>query len=142
MATWGSSAATWGQATFQWGVALVSPGRARLSHALTGQAAIEMTPAATVNPVIYVGQRPTLRVRFSVNGLPTDPTTVTLKIKDPSGATTSYTYAAGDVSKEAAGVYSRRIELSAAGAYTVLFEGTNACEAVNQTRFTVYATGV
>lgn len=53
----------------------------------------------------------TVRVQatFAVAGVNTDPTTVTLKVKDTDGATTTYTYALAEVTRFAAGVYYKDI---------------------------------
>ena len=118
-----------------------NPGKIVMDFALAGRVAIEIAPPNALVPTFYVGQRPTFRGRFTVNGLPINPTTTTLRIKNPAGTTTTYTYVSGDLTRENTGVFYRMIELSAAGDYRVSFEGTGACEAVSVVRFTVYATG-
>ena len=37
---------------------------------------------------------------FTVDGVLTDPTTITLKIQTPAGVETSYTYAAAEITKD------------------------------------------
>ena len=44
-----------------------------------------------------------------------DPTTVTLKVKPPSGATLTYTYALAEITKASTGVYYRDVTPDMAG---------------------------
>lgn len=67
----------------------------------------------------------------------TDPTTVTLKVIGPSGATDSYTYAGGDLTQDSAGVYSKDLSLSSAGTYYYKWYGTGAAEAAGEGQFSV-----
>lgn len=66
----------------------------------------------------------TLTNTFLVGSTPTDPTTITLNITDPTGATTSYTYAASQITKTSAGVYTKDITCSTAGTWTYEWVGT------------------
>ena len=95
----------------------------------------------TISETIYVGAQMTIKGTFSVNGLPTDPTTVTLSIK-VGGSTTTYTYAAATVTRLSQGIYYKTVELSSAGDWLAVWEGTGACEAVTASTFRVEATGV
>ena len=61
----------------------------------------------------------TLTNVFEINGVPTDPTTVTLTITDPTGATSSPT-----VTRTSTGTYTAGIACTAAGMWTFLWEGT------------------
>lgn len=45
----------------------------------------------------------------------TDPTTVTLTVRDPDGTEASYTYAGGTISKESTGVFYRDHDFTKAG---------------------------
>lgn len=67
----------------------------------------------------------------------TDPTTVTLKVKGPSGATDSYVYSSGDVTKDYVGVYSKALTLSSAGTYYYRWEGTGAAQTAGEGQFSV-----
>jgi hypothetical protein len=67
----------------------------------------------------------------------TDPTTVTLKVKGPSGTTAAYVYSSGDVTKDAVGMYSKDISLSSAGTYYYKWLGTGAAETAGEGQFTV-----
>ena len=59
----------------------------------------------------------TLTNTFAVSGVATDPTTVTLAITDPTGTTTTYTYAAAEITKDSTGVYHKDITCSSAGVW-------------------------
>lgn len=67
----------------------------------------------------------------------TDPTTVTLKVKGPSGSTDSYTYAGGTVTQDTQGIYSKDLSLSSAGSYFYRWLGTGAAETAGEGQFTV-----
>lgn len=62
----------------------------------------------------------------------TDPTTVTCKVRTPSGTTTTYTYAGGQITKDSTGVYHKDIELTEVGFYWIDFEGTGTVDVVQQ----------
>lgn len=66
----------------------------------------------------------TLTNTFSVAGVPTDPTTVSLTITDPAGTATTYTFAAAEITKSATGVYTKDIPCSLAGTWLYLWVGT------------------
>lgn len=53
-----------------------------------------------------------------------DPTTVTLKTKDPSGNETTYTYGVSTVEKTATGIYYAQIALDEIGKWHYRWEGS------------------
>lgn len=61
---------------------------------------------------------------FTVAGTATDPTTVTLKVRDPSGNTDTYTYALGLVTKSSTGNYYKDITLDEVGRWYYRWAGT------------------
>jgi hypothetical protein len=79
------------------------------------------------------GRRVRLTGTFSVLGTNQDPTTVTLKVKDPSGVSTYYTYALGQITKSATGVYYKDISLNEDGTLFYRFEGTGTVETADET---------
>ena len=64
------------------------------------------------------------------DGTLTDPTTVTLTVKDPGGTSTSYTYAAGQLTRVSAGRFYRDVTMDTEGTWLYKFVGTGACIAV------------
>lgn len=68
----------------------------------------------------------TLTNTFSVNGTPTDPTTVSLIITDPTTASTTYTFAAAQITRTGTGVYTKDIPCTIAGTWTYEWVGTTA----------------
>ena len=74
-----------------------------------------------------------LTANFTVNGVLTDPTTVTLKVKNLSGTISTYTYALAQVTKSAVGIYFKDISLDKIGEWFYRWEGTGAVEAANET---------
>ena len=61
----------------------------------------------------------TLQNIFKVSGVPTDPSTVTLTVTDPTGATS-----APSVTHVSAGTYTANVACTVAGVWTYLWEGT------------------
>jgi hypothetical protein len=55
---------------------------------------------------------------YDTAGTLTDPTTITLKARDPSGNIATYTYAEATVTKDSTGVYSKNVTLDEAGKWT------------------------
>jgi hypothetical protein len=75
---------------------------------------------------------------FKVNGTATDPTTVSLTITTPSGAATTYTYAASQITKTSTGLYTKDITCSEAGTWSYLWEGTGAASDAEAGTWTVF----
>lgn len=69
----------------------------------------------------------------------TDPTTVTLRVKGPSGATDSYLYATASspVTQDTQGIYSKDLSISSAGTYYYRWEGTGAAQTAGEGQFSV-----
>ena len=65
----------------------------------------------------------TLSNTFSVAGVATDPTAVSLAVTDPTGTTTPYTYPA-TITKTATGAYTKDVACSIAGTWTAVWTGT------------------
>lgn len=73
-----------------------------------------------------------LSCAFTVGGTATDPTTVTLKVKDPSGNTDTYTYALAQITKGTTGNYYKDVTVDEVGIWTYQYMGTGACQAVSE----------
>jgi len=86
---------------------------------------------------ILEGQTIRLTATFKVNGVATDPTTVTLKIKSPSGTTTTFLYSSGGVSKSGTGVYYKDYKPTETTFYHYRWIGTGAADGVGEAAFTV-----
>ena len=69
---------------------------------------------------------------FSVANAPTDPTTVTLEVKDPSGNIDTYTYALAQVTKFATGVYYKDITIDETGYWYYQWAVTGAVEGADE----------
>lgn len=70
-----------------------------------------------------------LSARFEVSGADTDPTTITLMVKNLYDAAISYTFAGGEVSKLTTGRYYRDVKLNHSGDWFYRWEGTGTVEA-------------
>lgn len=69
---------------------------------------------------------------FTVAGVPTDPSTVTLKLQDPAGALSTFTLAAAQVIQDGPGSYHRDFVATLAGTYVWRWEGTGAAAGVDE----------
>lgn len=79
----------------------------------------------------------TLGNTFKVSGTATDPTTVSLAVTNPAGSTTTYTYAAAEITKSGTGVYSKNITADTAGIWRFKWTGTGTASDVQDSSFTV-----
>jgi len=78
-----------------------------------------------------VGNQIKLQATFIVEGTVTDPTTITVRVKDPSGSVTVYTYSV-TVTKSTIGVYYVIVTMNLAGTWWVRWEGAGAVAAVEE----------
>src|SRR4051812_44284747 len=83
-------------------------------------------------PVFYESssELATLTNTFSVAGVATDPTTVSLTVTTPTGPATTYTYAGGTITKTGTGVFTKDIPCSEDGLWTYSWTGTGAASDV------------
>lgn len=71
------------------------------------------------------GDAITLTATFANSaGTATDPTAVTLQVKDPSGNVDLYTYSLAEITKSGTGVYTKTISLDEAGWWFYEWQGT------------------
>ena len=66
----------------------------------------------------------TLSNTFKVSGTPTDPTTVSLVVTDPTGAQTTYAYNPGTITRTGTGAYSQLVPTTIAGVWSYEWVGT------------------
>lgn len=66
----------------------------------------------------------TLQNTFKVGANPTDPAEVSLRIKSPTGTTTTYLYSLSQITRVSTGVYKKDIPCSEAGEWEYVWEGT------------------
>jgi hypothetical protein len=78
-----------------------------------------------------------VKATFTVNAVLTDPTTITLKVKDPEGTVTTYTYAGGAVSKTSTGLYYKDVSVTNDGMWYYRFEGTGTVQSAGESSFRV-----
>lgn len=71
-----------------------------------------------------IGDTIRLTGTFTLSSVNTDPTTITLKVQDPSGNEDTYTYALSQVAKSATGIYYKDITLDEKGVWHYRFVGT------------------
>lgn len=67
---------------------------------------------------------------WSVDGTPTDPTTVSLIVTTPAGESTTYTYAAAEITRVSAGVFTKNIPCTEDGLWVYVWVGTGAASDV------------
>src|SRR4030042_1401554 len=88
---------------------------------------------ANPNPNTYeIGDKVRIKATFTVSSVKTDPTTITLRVKDPSGIITVYTYVGGTITKDATGMYHRDISITQSGEWFYRWEGTGAVETADE----------
>lgn len=87
---------------------------------------------ATISNSFYAGSPSAL----------TDPTTVALAVTDPTGATTTYTYALAQITRTSAGLYTKDIACSTAGTWTAVWTGTGTASDVATATWEVFATAL
>jgi len=85
-----------------------------------------------------VGDEVRLTCTFSVSGVNTDPSAVTLLVSDPSANVTTYTYAA-DITKSATGIYYYDVGVDEAGGWEYRWAGTGTATGAEEARFNVKA---
>lgn len=75
-----------------------------------------------------IGDGVILRYTCTVDGVATDPTTITARVQDPDGTVTVYVYLTNsELTKDSTGIFELAITLTKAGQWWIRFEGTGAC---------------
>jgi hypothetical protein len=91
-------------------------------------------------PVNKVGDLVKFEATFvDEDDLPVDPTTVTLKVMDPSGNIDEYTYSAS-VSRDDVGIYWKNVAVDEPGDWRGWWESTGTGQGAEQTQFVVEPT--
>lgn len=92
--------------------------------------------------VFYTGSAEVARLTntFSVDSVATDPTTISLAITSPSGTSTTYTFAASEITKTGTGAYRKDIACTEAGIWTYTWTGTGTASDVEGGTWTVLTT--
>lgn len=73
---------------------------------------------------------------FYLDGVLTDPTTISVKVLDPTGTETTYTYPGG-LSKSGTGSYYKEISSNEDGEYHYLWLGTGTVEAADENYYII-----
>lgn len=89
-----------------------------------------------------VGTTVKVSCTFAVASTLTDPTSVTLKVKDPGANTDTYTYAGGSVTKASTGSYYKSIVPDEAGVWHFQWIGTGAAAGLREGSFEVFTAEV
>lgn len=84
----------------------------------------------------------TLSNTFTLNGVATDPGTITLAVTDPLGATNTYTFGAAQITRTSAGLYWKEVPVATVGEWTYLWTGTSPVSDANHGSFTVLETNL
>ena len=80
----------------------------------------------------HVGDLVMLQATFSnIDRVLTDPTTITLSVRDPGGTITAYTYAGGDVTRFEAGIYRYSLSITTSGQWIYRWVGTGSVQAAS-----------
>jgi hypothetical protein len=84
-----------------------------------------------------IGDTVRLSTTFTVGGVPTDPTDVSLVIRSPDGTSVTEDYNPGDIVRDSAGVFHLDLVVTLAGIYAWKWEGTGTAAGVDEGTFTV-----
>ena len=72
-----------------------------------------------------IGDAPRFSASFAVGDVPTDPATITAKVRDPDGTITTYVHGTdAELERDAEGEYALVVPLTKDGVWFVRFEGT------------------
>lgn len=88
------------------------------------------------------GTTVTVRCLFKLDDVLTDPTTVDLRIEDPSGDISDFSWAGATVTRNSVGNFSKDIVCSEAGEWEHRWTATGPVQAVKTRRFTIRRQGV
>jgi hypothetical protein len=87
-----------------------------------------------------IGDLVRLTGTFTVQDVLTDPSTITLRIKDPAGVEIEFTYAGGGIVRDGVGVYHYDAEIDLSGFWTYRWEGGGAVVTAGEKRLYVRTT--
>jgi hypothetical protein len=90
-----------------------------------------------MSTIYQPGDTVRLSTTFTVNDVLTDPTTVALVVRDPTGTSTSYAYNPGTITRDSVGAFHQDIAASTAGIYAWKWTGTGAAAGIDEGTFTV-----
>ena len=82
--------------------------------------------------IYHINNSIRLTATFTIADVPTDPTYITLKVLDPTGYITTYTYALGEITKSSTGIYYREILSNASGEWHYEWIGTGSVLAADE----------
>jgi hypothetical protein len=85
------------------------------------------------------GQQVKVIDTITQSGVDVDPSTVTCKVKDPSGTVSTYTYSGGDITRESTGVYSYVVDANADGKWHYRFQATGNGAGAGENSFLVFS---
>lgn len=84
----------------------------------------------------------TFSVTIAGQTIPADPSTVTLRVTDPTGIVSTYTYADAEIDQSEVGKYFKEVVCSIAGEWSYTWIGTGAVPDVEHGSFTVFETNL
>ncbi len=94
-------------------------------------------------PLYQPGDLVRLSTTFTVDGTPTDPTTVTLTVQEPDGTKSDYVYLTHpEVVRDSAGVYRADITVDQAGLWAWSWKGTGTAAGVDDGAFSVAVSNI
>lgn len=90
----------------------------------------------------YVGQNLLIECEFRLNGVPTDPSIVTVAYRTPLGTQSTLTYPDVNLIRRSEGLFEASIPAEEAGTWTFRAEGVGVVDAVNEFTMAVLASGL
>jgi hypothetical protein len=91
---------------------------------------------------VYAGQNLLIECEFRLNGVPTDPTVVTVAYRTPSGTQSTLTYPNSNLVRRSDGLFEASVPAEEAGTWAFRAEGVGVVDAVNEFTMTVLESGL
>jgi hypothetical protein len=91
---------------------------------------------------VFVGQNLLIECEFRLNGVPTDPSIVTVASRSPLGTYVVLTYPNANLIRRSTGLFEASIPASESGTWAFRAVGVGIVDAVNEFTMTVLASGV
>lgn len=91
---------------------------------------------------VYVGQNLLIECEFRLNGVPTDPSIVTVTYRSPLGTQVTLTYPDSNLVRRSDGLFEASIPADEAGTWAFRAEGVGVIDAVNEMTMTVESSGL
>lgn len=91
---------------------------------------------------VFVGQKVLIETEFRLNGVPTDPTLVSVSYRAPGGTQATLNYPTTDLVRRSAGLFEASVLVTEPGTWAFRSESAGIVDAVNEMTVEVIASGL